>query len=45
VNGAPVDGNSARNLIDQPGYKDVDWAIFRTFKLRKVSACRPGARQ
>jgi len=35
VNGAPVDGNSARNLIDQPGYKDVDLAIFRTFKLRE----------
>jgi hypothetical protein len=30
-----VDGNSARNLIDQPGYKDVDLAIFRTFKLRE----------
>jgi len=35
TNGAPVDGNSARNLLDQAGYKDVDLAIFRTFKIRE----------
>ncbi len=35
VNGAPVDGNTPRNFIDQPGYKDVDLAIFRTFKIRE----------
>ncbi len=35
VSGAPVDGNSPRNFLDQPGYKDVDLAIFRTFKLRE----------
>ena len=33
VTGAPVDGNSARNLLDQPGFKTVDLAIFRNFKL------------
>ena len=33
TNGAPVDGNSARNLLNQPAYKDVDLAIFRTFKV------------
>ena len=33
TNGAPVDGSSPRNFLDQPGYKDVDLAIFRTFKI------------
>lgn len=33
TNGAPVDGNSPRNFLDQPGFKDVDLAIFRTFKF------------
>jgi hypothetical protein len=33
ANGAPVDGNSPRNFLDQPSYKDVDLAIFRTFKI------------
>jgi hypothetical protein len=35
INGSPVDGNSPRNLLDAPGYKDVDLAIFRTFKVRE----------
>jgi len=35
TNLAPVDGNSPRNFLDQPGYKDVDLAIFRTFKPRE----------
>jgi hypothetical protein len=35
VSGSPVDGNSPRNLLDAPGYKDVDLAIFRTFKVRE----------
>ncbi len=35
VSGAPVDGNSPRNFLDAPGYKDVDLAIFRTFKVRE----------
>jgi hypothetical protein len=35
VNGNPVDGNSPRNFLDQPGYKNVDLAIFRTFKIRE----------
>ena len=33
VTGSPVDGNSARNLLDQPGFKTVDLAIFRDFKF------------
>ncbi|HLJ90212.1 MAG TPA: carboxypeptidase regulatory-like domain-containing protein [Candidatus Angelobacter sp.] len=33
TNGAPIDGNSPRNLLYQPGYKDVDLAIFRTFRF------------
>jgi hypothetical protein len=35
VNGNPVDGNSPRNFFNQPGYKDLDLAIFRTFKIRE----------
>jgi hypothetical protein len=35
VNGAPVDGNSPRNFLDAPGFKDVDVAIFRTFNIRE----------
>lgn len=31
--GSPVDGNSARNLLNQPGFKTVDLAIFRDFKM------------
>jgi hypothetical protein len=33
TNGAPVDGNSPRNFLNQPSYRDVDLAIFRTFKV------------
>jgi hypothetical protein len=33
TNGAPVDGNSPRNFLNQPAYRDVDLAIFRTFKV------------
>ena len=28
-----MDGSSSRNGFRAPGYKDVDLAIFRTFKL------------
>jgi hypothetical protein len=35
TNGAPVDGNSPRNFLNQPGYRDVDLAIFRTFKFNE----------
>jgi len=34
VTGQPVDGNSARNLLDGPGYKDVDLAVSRTVPVR-----------
>jgi hypothetical protein len=34
VTGQPVDGNSARNLLDGPGYKDVDLAVSRTIPVR-----------
>jgi hypothetical protein len=33
TNGAPIDGNSPRNFLNQPAYRDVDLAIFRTFKV------------
>lgn len=33
VTGAPVDGNAPRNLLDGPGYRDVDLAISRDFRL------------
>jgi len=33
VTGSPVDGNSARNLLEQPGFKTVDLAIFRDFRF------------
>jgi hypothetical protein len=33
VTGQPVDGNSLRNLLDGPGYKAVDLAISRSFRL------------
>jgi len=33
VTGSPADGNSARNLLDQPGFKTVDLAIFRNFRF------------
>jgi hypothetical protein len=33
VTGSPVDGNSARNLLDQPGFKTVDLAVFRDFSF------------
>ena len=33
VTGSPVDGNATRNLLDQPGFKTVDLAIFRNFRI------------
>jgi len=30
-----VDGNSARNLLDGPGFKNVDLAIFRNLRFRE----------
>jgi len=29
----PIDGTSSRNSLNQPAYRDVDLAIFRTFKV------------
>jgi hypothetical protein len=34
VTGQPVDGNSPRNFLDGPGYKDVDLAISRDLQLQ-----------
>jgi len=31
----PTDGNAARNLLDGPGFRDVDLAIFRNFKIKE----------
>jgi len=28
-----ADGNSARNLVDGPGYRNIDLGVFRTFRL------------
>ena len=33
VTGVATDGNSPRNLLDSPGYRDIDLAISRDFKL------------
>ena len=33
VTGVATDGNSARNLLDGPGYRSVDLAISRVFRL------------
>jgi hypothetical protein len=33
VTGVATDGNSARNFLDAPGYRDVDLAISRDFRL------------
>jgi hypothetical protein len=33
VTGAPKDGNSPRNFLDAPGYRDIDLAISRDFRL------------
>ena len=35
VTGSPVDGNSPRNLLDSPGFRTVDLAVFRDFKIRE----------
>jgi hypothetical protein len=35
TNGAPVDGNSPRNFLNQSGYRDLDLAVFRTFKVNE----------
>lgn len=31
--GVVLDGNSSRNFLDGPGYRNVDLAVFRDFKL------------
>src|ERR1700687_2015180 len=31
----PVDGNSPRNVLDRPGFRTVDLAVARSFKLRE----------
>jgi hypothetical protein len=33
--GVVQDGNSPRNFLDGPGYRNVDLAVFRDFKLRE----------
>jgi hypothetical protein len=33
---AGADGNSSRNLIDAPGMKQIDVAIFRRFRIREA---------
>jgi hypothetical protein len=33
VTGKPIDGNSPRNFLDGPGYRNLDLAVFRTFKV------------
>jgi hypothetical protein len=33
VTGQPVDGNSARNLLDGPGYRVIDLALSRAFAM------------
>ena len=35
VTGVAVDGNSPRNLLDAPGYRNVDLAISRDFNLNE----------
>jgi hypothetical protein len=35
ITGVAVDGNSARNLLTGPGYRNVDLAVSRDFKLNK----------
>jgi hypothetical protein len=35
LTGSPVDGNSTRNLLDQPAFKTVDLAVFREFRIRE----------
>ena len=42
VTGVATDGNSARNLLDGPGFKVVDLAISRSFSLpRRIDADLP----
>jgi hypothetical protein len=38
VPGKGVDGNTARNLLDRPGSKNVDAGLFRNFKLGEKAA-------
>jgi hypothetical protein len=33
ITGNPVDGNAGRNILDAPGFRTVDLAAFRTFRL------------
>lgn len=40
VTGVPVEGNSPRNLLDGPGYKVVDLAISRDFRLTETVRLR-----
>ena len=32
-----ADGNTPRNYLDQPGYHDVDMAVFRNFKFERYN--------
>ncbi|HET9409901.1 MAG TPA: carboxypeptidase regulatory-like domain-containing protein [Candidatus Sulfotelmatobacter sp.] len=38
TSGVFIDGNSARNLLDGPGYRNVDLAIFRDIKIGEKMA-------
>jgi hypothetical protein len=31
----PIDGNSGRNMLRGPGFKDVDLAVFRDFTFKE----------
>ncbi|HUI56791.1 MAG TPA: carboxypeptidase regulatory-like domain-containing protein [Bryobacteraceae bacterium] len=35
ANPAGTDGNSGRNILDGPGYRNVDLGIFRTFQINE----------
>jgi len=36
VNGAAIDGNSSRNMLRGPSFKDVDLSISRDFRLSRI---------
>jgi hypothetical protein len=33
-----TDGNSGRNILDGPGFRDIDLGIFRQFRIREMMA-------
>ncbi len=35
MNGTGQDGTASRNILDAPGFRSVDLAIFRDFKIRE----------